>query len=154
MSMIRGWRGHGKGMLMNVPHSPSYQPWHKNLPGNTSQCERSRCAVRPLDRVRLAADAADFDSQLRMRVEQRLLSTPMSRRVTLHVERRHAALRSTGCGSASATRLEASTRTFGDMEDSRDKCVEVVCDRARRWFRPLCEPMAEPSDFARRRMAW
>ena len=48
--------------------------------------------------------------------------------------RAQGALRSTGRGAASATRLEASMRTFGDMEDSRDPCLEAMCQRARLSF--------------------
>ena len=106
---------------------------------------RWRCAARLLDLICLGADAADFDCPLWMWVKQRLLSSPGSRRSTLHVERHRAALRSTGRGSTSATRLEASLRTFGDMEDSRDPWFEPRCQRARLSFRPLCTPMAEPS---------
>ena len=106
---------------------------------------RWRCAARLLDLICLGADAADFDCPLWMWVKQRLLSSPGSRRSNLHVERHRAPLRSTGRGSTSATRLEASLRTFGDMEDSRDPWFEPRCQRARLSFRPLCTPMAEPS---------
>ena len=81
--------------------------------------------------VGLGVDAAAFDSPMGVRVEQRLLSSPGSRRSTVHVERHRVALRSAGGGSASATRLEALLRTFGDMEDSRDAHFEAMCQRAR-----------------------
>ena len=66
--------------------------------------------------------------------EQRSLSSPGSRRSKLHVERHRGALRSTGRGSASATRLVASHSPGIELESQRDACFEAMCQRARLSF--------------------
>ena len=113
---------------------PSILPWALHL---AMASRRGRLRERPVIAVAgagVGVDAADFDSPLGVRVEQSPLSSSGSRRSMLHVERHRAPLRSTGRGAASATRLEASMRTFGDVEDSRDPCLEAMCQRARLSF--------------------
>ena len=138
-AVVRGGQGPVRGALDECSFQDLLMPGFRlRVSAHGGVDSRWRCAARLLDLICLGADAADFDCPLWMWVKQRLLSSPGSRRSNLHVERHRAALRSTGRGSTSATRLEASLRTFGDMEDSRDPWFEPRCQRARLSFRPLC----------------
>jgi hypothetical protein len=92
--------------------------------------------------VGVGAVAADFDSVLWSGGLLDALQSLGSCRSTLHVERQRGALRSTGRGSASATRLVATHIPCTERERPGDAYFEAVGHRSRRSFRPLCKPMA------------